>query len=405
MNKIIKNRIKNLYKNKQNKDISNIKNETPIYCIEYMKQIAKERGGKCLSDIYINMTTHLKWQCECGNIWYATPTCVISRGQWCPKCSKKHTGIKRLDWKVIQNAAIKKGGHVVSTEDEYINIYSKLKWQCKYGHIWEACIDTIKNTTKWCPMCNISYGENISRIVFETIFKKSFSSVKPEWLLNPETNKSLELDGYNDELKLAFEYNGIQHYNNSFYTKTRNTLSKQQQRDIIKNKICNEKGIKLITIPYIIDNEEIKNYIIIELKKLGYDIDENVKIDKSKVYRINKHKEFEKKVNALGYELMSSYNGYLNPVTLKCKKGHVFDILARSVNRNKGCPVCRGYRVQTTEDIKKKCLDIGLKMLDDKYIPGQRINTECLNCGKRLKLRHADLNKHVCKCRVLKNGS
>jgi len=400
MNKIIKNRIRRIYKNKQN---NSSKQHNNIHCIEYMKKVAKERGGECLSNKYVNMTTSLKWKCKCGHIWKAMPTCVITRKQWCPKCSKKRSGVKRLDWQVIQNIAIKKGGKVLSDEEEYDNVASKLKWQCKYGHVWKASTGSIKHSNNWCPKCNISYGENISRVVLETIFKKPFPSTKPKWLLNPETNRPLELDGYNEELKLAFEYNGVQHYKRTNYTKTNDVLIKQQNRDIIKNRICNKKGVRLITIPYTINNNNIKNFIIVELKKLGFDIDENIKIKKQKIYRVNKHKKFEKKVNKLGYELISPYKGYLKPVTLRCEKGHVFDIIARSVDRNKGCPVCRGYRKDSTETIRKKCLKIGVKLIDEKYKPGQRFNTECLSCGKRLKLRHADLNKHICKCKDKKN--
>ena len=39
-----------------------------------------------------------------------------------------------------------------------------------------------------------------------------FSPIRPNFLVDPQTNYKLELDGYNEELNIAFEYNGIQHY-------------------------------------------------------------------------------------------------------------------------------------------------------------------------------------------------
>ena len=56
--------------------------------IEKMESIAKSRGGKCLSKKYINNNTYLKWECEQGHQWKASPK-TIKRGSWCPKCKKK----------------------------------------------------------------------------------------------------------------------------------------------------------------------------------------------------------------------------------------------------------------------------------------------------------------------------
>ncbi len=46
-------------------------------------------------------------------------------------------------------------------------------------------------------------------------------------------------------------------------------------------------------------------------------------------------------------------------VTLECENGHKFIIAARSIDRNKGCPVCRGYRKDSTSDVKHKCELLG----------------------------------------------
>lgn len=61
----------------------------------------------------------------------------------------------------------------------------------------------------------------------------------------------LEIDSYIPELKLGFEYNGEQHYiyPNNFH-KSKGEFEAQQERDILKNKIAIEKGIRLITIRY-----------------------------------------------------------------------------------------------------------------------------------------------------------
>jgi len=47
------------------------------YTIEQMHELAKKKGGKCLSSSYKNISSQLKWQCEEGHIWTVSP---ISNG-------------------------------------------------------------------------------------------------------------------------------------------------------------------------------------------------------------------------------------------------------------------------------------------------------------------------------------
>ncbi len=70
----------------------------------------------------------------------------------------------------------------------------------------------------------------------------------------------LEIDCFIPSLNLGFEYNGEQHYNfpNAFH-KTEEQFEAQQQRDIEKNKLAEEREIKLITIRY---DEELSEELI-----------------------------------------------------------------------------------------------------------------------------------------------
>ena len=53
-----------------------------------MQGIAAERGGKCLSTVYINARTHLDWMCSEGHPWKATPD-NVTRGTWCRECYER----------------------------------------------------------------------------------------------------------------------------------------------------------------------------------------------------------------------------------------------------------------------------------------------------------------------------
>src|ERR1035438_8709187 len=109
------------------------------YTILHMQQIAKEKGGKCQSQEYRNDETVLKWMCTKGHTWDATYT-YIRNGGWCMQCAKNESGMEKLD--ELKQIAKRKEGKCLS--EFYINNHTKLKWECKEKHIWEADVRSIK---------------------------------------------------------------------------------------------------------------------------------------------------------------------------------------------------------------------------------------------------------------------
>ena len=94
-----------------------------------------------------------------------------------------------------------------------------------------------------------SKGEIICRDYLENRFNMSFPKIRPDFLRNPVTggDYNLELDCYNDALKLAVEYNGVQHYKFSpFFHKNNEAFLNQKYRDEMKLYKCKEQNIKLI---------------------------------------------------------------------------------------------------------------------------------------------------------------
>jgi len=96
--------------------------------------------------------------------------------------------------------------------------------------------------------------------LFEKIFNCDFVKKRYKWILSPK-GKKLELDGYNEELKLAFEYQGEHHYNISSFKLTKKELKYIQKCDQIKRDKCKEKGITLIEVPYTVKYEDMEKYI------------------------------------------------------------------------------------------------------------------------------------------------
>jgi hypothetical protein len=112
--------------------------------LEELKFIARERGGRCLSHVYVNITTKLPWECKKKHQWKATPG-SIKQGSWCPYCAGRHKTI--LD---MIKLAESRGGKCLS--NVYVNASTKLLWQCPNGHKWLAIPDSIRRGT-WCPTC------------------------------------------------------------------------------------------------------------------------------------------------------------------------------------------------------------------------------------------------------------
>ena len=108
-----------------------------LFSLEDMRQFAKEQNGECLSAKYENVRSRLKWRCSSGHIWETTPNSIIYGKTWCPKCPKKVRRPKhQFGIEDIKVLAKQQGIDCIS--NEYINAFTKLQWQCSFGHTWEA---------------------------------------------------------------------------------------------------------------------------------------------------------------------------------------------------------------------------------------------------------------------------
>jgi len=109
-------------------------------------------------------------------------------------------------------------------------------------------------------------NEEQCREILQRLTGKKFNSVRPDFLKNPETNRNLELDMYCEEMNVAFEYNGCQHYHfipgGFFHPRGEIDFKNQQKRDRFKEIKCKEAGIKLFVVPYTIKGVEAKEEFI-----------------------------------------------------------------------------------------------------------------------------------------------
>lgn len=125
--------------------------------------------------------------------------------------------------------------------------------------IWDLMGKTVK------PKKKVSFeskGETECRRAVEHLTGKLFPKARPNFMLNGVSGHNLELDCYNDELKIAVEYNGEQHYKYiPYFHNSKDAFYNLKYRDDMKQRLCDQNGIILITVPYTVKHDDIEMYI------------------------------------------------------------------------------------------------------------------------------------------------
>ncbi len=239
-----------------------------------------------------------------------------------------------------------RGGHFV---ENCLN--GNHKWKCNFSHIfYKKPKDILLND--WCNICTTKWkSEEICRYLLEDIFNKPFIKCRPEWLRN-SNGYLLELDGYCEELGIAFEHNGLQHYKDNVFSKNINTLNKIKKNDKEKLKLCNKNGVKLIIIPQlgiITKLHKLVEFLNNKFKLLN--INKNIKslnienIQQRAFLRLDKTKYITKAKEIASQkegECLSNFCLFANELLeWKCKRSHFWKATYSSVvNNNQWCRFC-----------------------------------------------------------------
>lgn len=303
-----------------------------IKIINYIQSI----GGKFIEQFSDNSRYFIKYRCKNGHIVINERNEIESSCKDC-RVLEYSDKIKRL----IES----KGGIFQETFMDENNI-RRVRFKCDAGHHCETTCNKIQ-LGHGCKYCKNSVYEETCRAIFEFLYKKPFYTKYPEWLINTKTGKRLELDGYEPKLKLAFEYNGSQHYEfNKYFHKNKEKFEYRLFKDKLKENLCKEHGITLISIPSTVSHKDLYSYITdkLNLKNVPKTIDYsklNIKTANKKL--IEQVKLF---LEEREYELLTDEQHIHNCETfilVKCKSNHEHEIQIRSLYDEFYCRKCKTY--------------------------------------------------------------
>lgn len=286
--------------------------------IEYMRKVAFDRGGKCVSDIYKNSKTKLLWECMKGHQWEAMPLNVVHKMSWCPECH--HPKIKDSELKAKRKKAPNGfWGDLANCKSEALKYKSRVEWMrgnpmshksaSKNGWLDECASHMIQTkmpdgywTLDRCKEYALKYR---TKVEWRATHKTSFSKANKEgWL--EECCKHMETKGlwfgpasileiliaydipysmeyrfkefpevarrpfdfYLPEFNLIIEFHGEQHLVG--WGRRAGDAKSIQERDAIKKNWALAKGIEFLEIWQrdVASKKDIQDKVINTLKRV-----------------------------------------------------------------------------------------------------------------------------------------
>lgn len=315
------------------------------------------------SVVYVNQKTEVKIRCKKHDFVFKKLPILFLKGSGCVKCSKENIISKRSDETLlkIRRHVKKLGGKCLSKE--YFANDKNLLFECKYGHKFKESWSDVKNSLRWCPKCskNRLIGESIARQIMEHSLQLEFPSV---YLKEME---GLQLDGYNDEHKIAFEYQGYQHYTqSSHFHQSDNEYDSQVDRDKEKKRLCDKNGIKLIEIfefKTIRKNRIQKFYkdVCGLLLSHGFTLNTSpFELDLIDLYRGKVSENYKKAKNIVEERggTIQEYIGSESYHSYTCKYGHITNgrVLSVIIKSKGSCPECEDiqYLERLKDSVEKR---------------------------------------------------
>lgn len=231
--------------------------------------IFRDKDGNTLYFIpldqeYENGYTEIKIFCKRCDKWIKQRADNHLAGHGCNDCGERENAKNRLlTLKEISDRSnaihTDENGetmYIIDLDQKYINKRHEIDIFCK------KCKETFKQTVSvhlqgcGCSCFTESKGE---RFISKFLNTLGISYIKQYKFKECKNIKRLPFDFYLEKYNTCIEYDGRQHFEPIEYFGGQSNFDKSIHNDNIKNKYCEDKGIKLLRIKY---NENIEEKIL-----------------------------------------------------------------------------------------------------------------------------------------------
>lgn len=334
--------------------------KTRKYTLGQLLSYFKEANLKILKtddvDIFdgkVQTAQKLKCVCLACDKPVTTTLSHVIEGKSCNECGRKRAAKKiKLSERHYNLLASKYDGFVLRAGKSSTDLSL---WKCQYGHEVEKSYTQIKSTERFCDTCSggkhgaeSKLREIASRLLKTTFVTKRFKEAKGLG------GGALEIDIYNEKLKLGIEHHGFQHYEPvKHWDKSggdgTQALIKLKEHDRRTREYCCSAGITLIEVRQLDEYttpEQFRETLYQECKKANIPLPEdyweiNIKDIKYKGKGADTWERALKEAEEIGLKPLDIYRGWTTKIRWECKDGHRTNISPKKIHAGRGCSQCK----------------------------------------------------------------
>ncbi len=172
----------------------------------------------------------------------------LSNGHGCLLCADENRGsYLKYTPNDVERIVNETNENILLNKDDYKNCYTyNLNIKCKCGNVFTTNLTNyIRHNVNRCPACSSKESNGEFRI--RNYLDNNDIEYIQEFRFNDcRDKKPLPFDFYLRDRNLIIEYDGMHHYQKTYYGDYEKTV----EHDKIKNQYCKDNGIDILRIPF-----------------------------------------------------------------------------------------------------------------------------------------------------------